>query len=272
MDNQSKERLIVVAGQGKFPIMIAREAKRQGLDILVIALKGYTPDELSQEVSDIHWFELGQISEMLKTVKNSGIKEVALAGRVPHDAILHYKGFDSFSKGLISLLVDKKANSILKMIASVLAKNGLRVVDTSRFLKSYIPGKGLLTSRRAITPEEEKEIKFGLPIVRKIADMDIGLMIVVKNQIVVAIEGMEGTDRAIQRGAELAGEGIVIIKVARSNQDPRWDLPVVGLRTIKLMHEVKASALAISAQKTLFFDIDEAIRLAEESDIGIIAL
>ncbi len=272
MGLQNKQQLAIVAGQGKFPVMLAREAQRQGVEIFVIALKGYTPGEIEEFSDDIAWFELGEISEMLKATRESGIRNVALAGRVPHDAIIHYKGFDSFSRGLLSLLGDKKANSILKMITSVLAKNGMKVVDSSKYLKKYIPGKGLITPRRPLSPEEQKEIKFGTPLAKNIASMDIGMTIVVKNKIVVAVEGIEGTDKTIQRGADLAGEGIVVIKMARPNQDPRWDLPVVGMRTIKMLRDVKGSALAITANKTLFFDLPGAVRLAEESNIGIIAL
>ncbi|MCD6386251.1 UDP-2,3-diacylglucosamine diphosphatase LpxI [Candidatus Sumerlaeota bacterium] len=272
MRSANKEHLGIIAGQGKFPVMLAREAAQQGVEVFVIAIKDYTSPVISDYASEVHWFELGEIAGMLDTLKKSGIREVALAGRVPHDALLHYSKFDKFSRALLSVLVDKKANSILKMVSSVLAKNGITVIDSLRYLNRYIPKKGLLTQGRPLTDEEKKEINFGLPIARKIAELDIGLTIVVKNQIVVAVEAIEGTDETIKRGAELGGAGVVVIKVARPHQDPRWDLPVVGLRTIQVMQSVNAGCLAISANKTLFFDQEKAITLAEKSNIAIIAV
>jgi DUF1009 family protein len=272
IDINRNEILGIVAGQGKFPLMIAREAKKQGIQVFVIGIEGYSPREIVDTADEIQWYELGQVSHMLNALKENNIKQVALAGRVPHDALLHYKRFDKFSLGLLSLLGDKKANSILKMVSAVLSKNGIRVVDCSTLLGQYTPGKGLLTPNRRLLPDEEQEIKFGLPLAKKIADMDIGLTIVVKNQIVVAVEAMDGTDKTIERGAELAGEGVIVIKVARPKQDPRWDLPVIGLKTIRVMSEVKAAAIAITANKTLFFDQDEAIPLAERSNIAITAI
>ncbi len=272
MSSDSYTTLGIIAGQGQFPIMLAREAARQGQKIVVIAIKGYTSDDMGNHANEIYWFELGEIARMLNKLKESNIKDVALAGRIPHDVLIHYAGFDKLGKGFLAHLIDKKANSVLKMASMVLAKNGISVVDSAKYMKQFIPSKGLLTPARPLTESEEKEIKFGLPIARRVADLDIGLTIVVKNQIVVAVEAMEGTDLTIQRGAELAGDGIVVIKVARPKQDPRWDLPVVGLNTIKIMHKVNAAALAISADKTLFFDLDEAVKFAQESNIAVSAL
>lgn len=272
MRNQNKEYLGIIAGQGKYPVMLAREATQEGVDVFVIAIRDYTSPQISEYASEVHWFELGNVSGMLDTLKKSGVRKVALAGRVPHDTLLHYSKFDKFSRAILSVVMDKKANSILKVVSNVLAKNGITVVDSLRYLNKYIPRKGLLTKGRPLTETEEKEIKFGLPIARKVAELDIGLSIVVKNQIVVAVEGIEGTDETIKRGGQLGGAGVVVIKVARPRQDPRWDLPVVGLRTIQVMKSVKASCLAISANKTLFFDQEKAISLAEESNIAIVSV
>lgn len=266
------QRLGIIAGQGQFPLVLAREAGRLGVEIIAVAINGLTAKNIGEYAQQVHWFELGEISRVLQFLKDNQIREVALAGRVPHSMLLHYPGFDKFSTRILSLLTDKKANSVLSMVSTVLERNGITVVDTSRYLKSYIPQKGLLTPNRPLTAEEEKEVKFGLPLAQQIAALDIGLTIVVKNQIVVAVESIEGTDQTIRRAAEYGGKNVVVIKVARPKQDPRWDLPVIGLNTIKTMAEVKAAALAISANKTLFFDRQEAVSLAEQANIAIVAI
>lgn len=272
MSEGKKEPLGIIAGQGQFPLVLAREAGSRDVEIFAIAINGLTSKKIADFASEVYWFELGEIARILHLLKERGIRQVALAGRVPHSMLLHYPAFDRFSTRVLSLLKDKKANSVLNMISTVLAKNGITIIDSLRYLKKYVPQKGLLTRRRALTPAEEKEIKFGLPLAQQIAALDIGLTIVVKNQIVVAVESIEGTDMTIRRGAEFGGAGVVVIKMARPKQDPRWDLPVVGLETVRVMSEVKASALAISANKTLFFDREEAIHLAEKSNIAILAL
>ncbi len=262
----------LIAGEGQFPFLVAKAARSQKIPIVAFAIKGVTPPALEQYAEKTFWLELGQFDTMVGLFHEHQLSHAVMAGRVPHAALFQNIQFDERSKRILMALQDKKANSILGVITAELEREKIQVLDSSLFLKPCMPAAGLLTPERQLTAEEEKDVRFGFPIARDVARLDIGQTIVVKNQIVVAVEGIEGTDKAIERGGELGGLGTVVIKVSKPQQDFRFDIPTVGLRTIKYMEKAGASALAISAGETLLFDRDESLALAKRANIAIVAI
>ena len=265
-------RLGLLAGEGRFPYLIAHAAGELGIPVTAFAMNGITPQDLTDHVDAIHWMELGQFSEFIDQVHADGIEYVIMAGRVPHNSIWRYRGFDRRSLRLLGKMVTRRADSILGTVVEELESEHIHVLDSSLFLRKCMPGKGVLTPGRVPTSREEKDIEFGFPLARQIAGMDIGQTIVVKDLAVVAVESLEGTDETIKRAGRIADGDIVAIKVCKPHQDSRFDIPVVGPGTLKSMAKAGGGTLAFMAGEVLFFDQEEALKIAAEANICVIAI
>jgi DUF1009 family protein len=266
------ERIGVVAGQGQFPLLLAEAARSQGVHVVGFGLVGFASREFENAVDEMEWVELGQFNRLFELLAEHKIAHLAMVGRVPHNSIWQYRHFDVRAVKLIASSINRKADALLSRICDEFRREGIDVIDSTLFLKSLMPQEGLLTDCRKLTRTEEEDIEFGMPMARRIAGMDIGQSIIVKDKAVVAVEGLEGTDECLKRGAALAGEGVILVKVSKPRQDARFDVPVIGIRTIELMRELKGAAIAISAGETLVFNREEAIRLANEAGVVVIAI
>ncbi len=267
-----ENRLGLIAGNGKFPILFAIEARRKGTEIVAIGIKEETSKELEKYVAKIHWLGVGELSRLLKIFSEECISSAVMAGQVQHKHL-----FDGAIKidprmwDLLNKLKDKKTDSLIGAIAGVLESSGIKLLESTTFLWDYLPEKGILTDKE-LSGENIADIEFGRDIAKSIAGLDIGQTVVVKNKTVLAVESIEGTDEAIKRGAKYGKEGIVVVKVSKPAQDMRFDIPVIGPETMSLLKELQASCLAIEAKKTLIIDKNETIKAANDSGIGIIAL
>lgn len=261
----------LIAGQGEFPLLIAQAARSHGIRVTVFAINGFASAELAKCADTLLWVELGQIQKTIDLMHEHQVRAIAMAGRVPHTSVLQYRHFDLRALKMLARAINKKADSLLLTVTDELEREGIQVVDSSLFLKQLMPAPGLLTPARPLNEREAQDIEFGYPIAKVVAGQDIGQTIVVKEKMVVAVEGAEGTDECIRRAAELAGSGCVVIKVSKPRQDLRFDIPVIGRTTLAVLRETEASALAISAHESLIFDRDEVLRSAEQHHIAIVA-
>jgi len=264
-------RLGIVAGQGDFPILMARAARGAGVEVVVIGIRGMAKPELETIANEIYWIELGQLQRAIELLQAAKVPHVALVGKVPHLSILQYRHFDFRAMKLLARAINRKADTLLQTLTDELALEGIQVIDSSLFLRGLMPEAGLLTPRRPLSEREAQDIEFGYPIAKAIAGQDVGQTIVVKEKMVVAVEAAEGTDECIRRAASLAGSGCVVVKVSKPNQDFRFDIPIVGRQTIATMVECGCTALAVSAKECLIFDKDEVLREAERQNIAIVA-
>jgi DUF1009 family protein len=260
----------LIAGNGKFPLLIAKAAQKEGKKIVAVAHIGETLEELESLVDKIYWIRLGEFGKLIRTFKNEGVKEVLMAGGVDKK-----KMFSKIHPDLKGLLImakmgHRKDDFILRTVATELEKDGLKVHPSTAFLPSLLAPAGILTKRSPST-SEEKDIDFGWAMAKELGKLDIGQCLVVRNGAVVAVEAIEGTDETIRRGGQLAREKAVVIKVSKPFQDLRFDLPAVGEQTIQTMHEVKAGVLAVEAEKTLIFDREATIQLANQYKIAIVS-
>jgi DUF1009 family protein len=265
-------RLGLMAGEGRFPILVAQAAAQNSIPVTAFAIEGVTPAELAQYVERIHWLKLGQFSRFIDLLHADGICHVVMAGRVAHNNLWRYRGFDLRTLRVLKTLANRKADSILGAVVEELAREKVTVIDSSLLLTECLPKKGLMTPKRPLTERERKDVEFGFPIARQIAGLDIGQTIVVKDLTVVAVEGLEGTDETIRRAGQIAEGDIVVIKVSKPRQDKRFDMPVIGPQTIRSIRDAGGGALAVMAGEALFFDQAEAIALAQESNIAIEAV
>ena len=261
-----------MAGAGRLPIIFADEARKDGAEILGLAVKGLTSPELESHVDKIYWNEITEGGRLLGLLKEEKINYAVMTGKIPKTVLFNKKlSFDEESTRSLKNTVNKKDYVILKMIASRLGKIGVRILDPMVYLKKLLPQKGVLTKRDP-SKEEWEDINFGKRVAKELAGMDIGQTVVVKDKAVLALEAIEGTDRAIKRGGELGGSGVVVVKVSRPRQDMRFDVPAIGPETIDSLIEAKAGALAVEAKKTFVVDKGELIDKADRAGISVVAV
>ncbi|MEW6516062.1 MAG: UDP-2,3-diacylglucosamine diphosphatase LpxI [candidate division FCPU426 bacterium] len=258
----------LIAGWGDFPFLVARAAREQGRRVVAVGFRGETDPGLAQLVDEWYWSSLGQVGRVIRLLKNAGAVEAVLAGVVKHRRIYNLFRLDWRAVKLLAGLKDKRANAILGAVAETLAKEGIELISPLPWLKAHLPPRGCLTKRRP-TLRERKDVRFGYRIARHVAGADIGQTVIVKNQAVVAVEAMEGTDACILRAGQLARGGAVVVKVAKPNQDFRFDVPVIGPLTVQNMKKAGVSALAFSANQTLFLHREKTLSDANRARLTL---
>ena len=270
MESTSKYGLI--AGNGRFPFLVLEAAKSQGIRMAVVAIKEEAFPEIEQEAGTVHWLSLGQLGKLIKTFKAEGVTRVVMAGQVRHKQLFSGIVPDLTMLKMLGSLATKSTDSLIGGVAKVLAAEGMDLVDSTAMLGPLLPDPGVLTARRP-SKDEQKDLDYGYRIARELGRLDLGQSVVVGDGACVALEAMEGTDAIVARAASLVnGRPLTLVKLAKPDQDLRFDVPVVGPGTIDNMIQANVRALAIEARKTLMIDKDEMIKAADENDITIVAV
>lgn len=266
------EKIGLIAGNRKFPLLVAKAARENKYYVVAVAVKKDASPGLKNFVDKIYWIGLDEFSRMFELFKNEGINKVIMAGQIsPRRLFSRQIQKDKELKQILAAVKDKKADTLFAAIAEKLKDSGLELLDSTIFIKELLPKKGTLTKRQPDFSLWE-EVYFGLKLAKAIAYLDIGQTIAVKSKSIVAVEALEGTDNLIRRAGKIAKGGIVVVKVSKPSQDMRFDVPVIGLNTIKNLIKAGALCLAIEAEKTLFIDKEKAIRLADKKGICIVAV
>ena len=259
----------LIAGNGRFPFLVLEGARSQGIEMAVIALKEEASAELENSAKRLHWVSLGELSKTIELMHKEGVTQAVMAGQVKHNKIFSAIRPDWKLAKLLVSLPRKNTDSLIGAVARVLEDEGIRLVDSTLFLKPLVPEVGVLT-RRAPDDREAADIVYGLGVARQISAMDIGQTVVISDRACVAVEAMEGTDETIARAARIAGgRPLIVVKVSKPGQDMRFDVPVVGLPTIEQMKSARATALALDAGRTLLFDREKLITQADAAGIAI---
>lgn len=261
----------LIAGNGRFPLIFAQEAKRAGAEVVALAIKQETNPALQKLVDRIHWVNAGQLGNLIEICKKEGITRAVMAGQVRHTRLFSHAKLDARAMALLAGVKDKKANSLLGAVADELSREGIELIDSATYLSHLLPSPGILT-RRKPTQKEWRDIEFGHKMAKEIAGLDIGQTVVVKDQAVLAVEGMDGTDLTIKRGGKLGREDVVVVKVSKPQQDRRFDLPIVGERTVEVLKEVRAKVLAFSARSTILLDREKMVKKANQNSISLVAI
>jgi DUF1009 family protein len=269
------EALGVIAGSGRFPFLVTEQAKKQGLRVVAIALKGVTDGALEDHADSMHVFKLGQISAPLKLLKKEGISRVVMAGKVQHVSLFGGILPDLRAAKILACLKDRRTDTILGALADEFSKEGIELLPSAAYLEHLIPKPGVL-SKRQPSKAETQDIEIGWQAAKAVAGFDIGQSVVVKDKAVIAVEAMEGTDKTLLRAGELArsygkSPGVVLVKVAKPRQDLRFDLPVIGLDTLTTLEAAGATGLAFEANKTLLFDQEEFLEGADRLGLTVVA-
>jgi UDP-2,3-diacylglucosamine hydrolase len=260
----------LIAGNGRFPTMVLEGARARGVEMVVAAIKEETSPEIEKLAARVEWIGVGQLGRMLNFFKREKVTHAIMAGQVKHHQIFRLNALPDLRMiKMLARLATRNTDSLLGAVADELAGEGITLVDSTAFLEKYLAVAGSL-SKRSPKKDELADIEFGLGIAREIARLDIGQTIAVKDQAVVAVEAMEGTDAVILRAGEITrGRSFVVVKVAKPNQDMRFDVPVIGLPTLEIMKKAGATAIHITAEKTLLFDKEELLALADRYQIAV---
>jgi UDP-2,3-diacylglucosamine hydrolase len=259
----------LIAGNGDFPFLVLEGARSRGIDMAVIAIREEASPALEQAAKRLHWVSLGELSRTISLLHEEGVKHAVMAGQVKHNKIFSSIRPDWRLAKLLFSLPSKSTDSLIGAVARVLEDEGIELVDSTKFLGPLLPAPGVLT-RRAPVDSESNDIEYGRHVARQIAGLDLGQTVVVSDRACVAVEAMEGTDETIERAARIAGgRRLVVVKVSKPRQDMRFDVPVVGLKTIEVMRRSNATALAVDAFRTLLFDRAALIHAADEAGIAI---
>ena len=265
-----QRKIGLLAGVGFLPVDFARAAQGMGFHITAVALVSGVEPSLKDSVDNYYEINAGKLDKIIKTLKKENVTTVTMLGKVTKEVL--YKGFglDFRAIKLILSLPNRNDDTIMMAIVNELLKEGITTMDQTQMISILMPESGRL-SKRLPSLEEERDIEYGFKMALAIGQLDIGQTVVVKNQAIMAVEAIEGTDACIRRGGILGGEGVVVAKTAKPQQDDRFDVPSIGLDTIKAMVEVGAKVLVIEAGHTLFVQKEEAVALADQHGIAIVA-
>ncbi len=279
--NSTKQKLGLIAGNGMFPFLVLDAARAQGYEVVVAALKEETLPEIeSRGAACVHWLSLGELSRLIETFQREGVERAVMAGQVKHKQIFSSIKPDWRLAKLLLSLGTRNTDSLLGAVAKVLAEEGIALENSTALLEPLLAKPGVLTKRRP-GEEERKNIAYGRSLAQHLAQYDIGQTVVIAEAACVAVEAMEGTDAAIERASDLLrsleGEAstlsraLTVVKIAKPNQDMRFDVPVIGVKTIEVMQKAGASCLAIDAGRCLLLDGEAILQAADNVQITIVA-
>jgi hypothetical protein len=259
----------LIAGSGQFPVLFAHAARQASVRVLAVGFDGETDPSLSKYVDEFHMVRLGQLNRLIRTFKSSGITHAAMAGAINKTRMYTKIRPDWRAVRFLSRLRSRKDDSLLRALADELESEGILIQPSTIFLPELLAPEGILT-RRKPNRREQQDIAFGWTLAKAIGRLDIGQCLVVKNQVVLAVEGIDGTDATIMRGGRLCREGAIVVKVSKPMQDLRFDVPAVGSDTIEVMKRANARVLVLEAGKTVIFDRDKMIDIADSAGISIL--
>ena len=264
-------KLGLIAGNGTFPFLVLEGARKAGAQVAVAAIREETDPQIEKVADNVTWVGVGQLGKMLRFFKKEGVEKAIMAGQVKHVQIFSSSIPDLRMVKMLLRLPRKNTDALIGAVANELASEGIELIDSTYFLQEHLPQTGTLTKRK---PDERErgDIEYGLEVAHEIARLDLGQTIVVRDRACVAIEAMEGTDAVIRRAGELVRGRLTVVKIAKPDQDMRFDVPVVGLSTIQTMTDAGATCLCLTAGKTLMFERDQMRTLADKNKIAIVAL
>jgi DUF1009 family protein len=265
------ERIGIIAGSGQFPGIFSKAAKERGLKVYAVAHVGETDPRLETLVEAIRWVKIGQLNRIIAFFKKNGVSDAVMAGAITKTKMFSRVRPDVRALKVLATMDHTQDDGLLRAFAGEMEKQGITIRPSTFLLPELLARRGCWT-RRKPTKTEVADVRFGWRIAKEIGGLDIGQTVVVRGGSVMAVEAIDGTDATIRRGGKLGKEKAVVVKVSKPNQDMRFDIPAVGVKTIKTMRDVGASVLAVEAGKTAVFDREEMVALADRNRIAIIAI
>jgi len=265
------KKLGIIAGRGAYPRLLASGARKQGVQqIVAVAFRGETDPVIEKAADQVVWLHVGQLTAMLEAFRQHGIAQAVMAGQIAPSNLFHVR-LDTRALAILARLKNRNAKTIFGAIGDELKAIGVELLPAYRFMEDAMPAPGLL-SRRAPTGRERLDIALGLQAAKATSALEIGQTVVVKEGVILAVEAFEGTDETMLRAGKLGGAGAVAVKVARQGHDMRYDIPVVGLRTLAVLKKIKAAVLAVEAYRTILLEREQIIAAADKQNLAFIAV
>ncbi len=263
--------LVLIAGKGDYPLLLARSARRQGVTrIVAIAFRHETSREIERCADDVRWIYLGQLQAVYDSFTATGIRHAVMAGQITPTHLFSLR-FDRAALNLLGRLKERNAHSIFGAFCDELNRQGVELLPAHLFMESAMPVAGMIAGRN-LTESEWTDIALGLRVAKTTSGIEIGQTVVLKQGTILAVEAFEGTDEAILRGGRLGGPGAVVVKVAKRGHDMRFDIPVIGLRTLKALRKARAAVLAVEARRTILLEQEALAREAVRHNLAIVAV
>lgn len=265
------EKIGLIAGEGRFPILFAEEARRMGHPVVVLGFKGVTDPELERHAFRVHYIKLGQLNHPIDLLKKEGVRRVIMAGKVQHRSIYDLQP-DWRTVKVLARLKDRRTDTLLKAVADEMARDGIELMSSATYLSHLLAPAGVLTKKKP-TAAQESDIELGWKAATELSGLDIGQTVVLSEGAVVALEAMEGTDACILRARDLVPRNVplTVVKAAKPGQDFRFDLPVLGLDTLEILKKARVQVLAVEAGKTLLLDRERLLKSLDQNGICLIA-
>ena len=265
------EKLGIIAGAGELPVFVAQAAVAQGRDLVIVQITKADTQRFAGIPCEMHTYGVGQVQKVTQTLLDLNVKELVIIGKVERSILLRPFQFDATALKLLARNRRKKTASLISAVLDHFQAAGLAILTQDHFLGHLLPEPGVLTQREP-NDVQWADIERGITVARQMANLDIGQTVVIKNQVILAIEAVEGTDATIQRGVTLGGKGIVVVKAAAEHHDFRVDVPTVGVQTLQTLHAAKGSVLAVEAKRTFVMDSSRLCQQAERWKISIVAV
>ena len=271
MNQDVPESLILIAGRDAYPLMLAKAARSAGVKrIVVLAFKGETRRDIIPLADEVHWLHLGSIQVFLDQLESTGIKQAVMVGQIAPHNLFHLR-MDKRALEMYRALKTRNAHTIFGAVVTAIEELGIEVLPGNSFMEGYTPEVGLL-SRRSPTDREQADIELGLKLVKGMSTFEIGQTVAIKEGMIIAVEAWEGTNQTIKRAGKVGKAGTVIVKVPKVGHDMRFDIPVVGTKTFRMMKKAKVSCIAVEAGKTILLEKEKLIALADQFDMAFVAI
>lgn len=268
MNTSSIHTLGLIAGKGAYPLLLADSARTQGVvKICAVAFRGETSRSIEKWVDEVRWVNVGQLIEPIEFFKEQRVDGCVMAGQITPRNIFRLR-LDALSRKLLKQIGARHAHSIFGTVVDVFEKNGLPILSACRFMEKHMPPAGQLT-RRAPNEREQSDMAIGLNVARAISDYDIGQSVAVKDGVVLTVEDFDGTNKMLRRAGKIGGPGVVLVKVAKSGHDMRFDIPIIGAQTLKILKKIKASAIVLEAGRAIILDKEKVVEMADAMGLAI---
>jgi hypothetical protein len=270
-DGSTIRRIGLIAGNGRFPLIFAEQAKREGVSLVAVAHRGETSEEIEKLADTVTWVYVGELGKIIRTFHRAEVKEAVMVGGIQKTRLFSNFRPDLRGATFLARLKSREDDRLLRGVADELEREGIRVLESTVFLGQIIAAEGVLT-RRLPTAEQWEDVRFGFRVAKEIGRMGIGQTVVVKKRVVLSVEAVDGTDAAIRRGGDLAKGGFVVVKVSKPQQDLRFDVPAVGMETIRTIHESRGAVVAVEAGKTILLEKEQLLQEADRWGLVVAAI
>ena len=266
------DKVGLIAGSGRFPLIFAQNAREVGVRVIAVAHRGETAEEIEQFVEQVTWIRVGQLGKIIRTFRKAEVRNAVMAGGIRKVRLFSNFRPDPRGLALLARMRSRDDDQLLRGVAGELEREGIHVLESTLFLERIIPAEAGVLTRTQPSAKQWKDVRLGIPMVKSLGRMGIGQTLVLKEGVILAVEAIEGTDAAIRRGGEIVEGSVVVVKMSKPQQDLRFDVPAVGPRTIEVLKEVGGGVLAVERRRSILLDKETLLAAADDAGIAVVAV